>query len=493
MNKMKIFPWLVAIFYLILFLFNFSHKVIIFSIMGLVALFSYWWRDVGWSIFLGWAISLPINLGKAYWWSISLPKPFFTGQQFWRYKNAFIITPAMVLAFFLLVYFSWHFNLWWSNWRRGSWLKWLPILLIIAQLFSSWQSGWPEISILMSANFLSAVIVYLLALFGFTWSRQKLITIKKIFLVLLGEESILALLQFWHGGNFGKSLELDAFRRHHYLVAPDTMDVFRPAGTFAHANILASFLAAGFVFVLVLLYQGQRLGKTKREVIPSSLFFLSLIAAALLVTLSRGAWLALMLVSLFLTYWLEYRWHWWLRKRVAYFFLLVIGLISLIGIRLLIIRLSALAASFLLNGSFSFRWQLMWLAWRIWQHHILFGVGKSLGTVIIVKESHYLWTAVMTPMHNWYMLQLLENGLIVFCLEITWLIAVMYSSWEYIHGRTLGLGLAWWLALLVFSLTGWWEPNLGPQNFFLLFLLLLHAILYLEKRNEGKIPRHKTF
>jgi O-antigen ligase len=169
-------------------------------------------------------------------------------------------------------------------------VKLLPLDVLIFSLFVlSWFSAlfgskMPEYSSIYALLSLSTAIKYVF----FRLNSDMLIRHKSLFLSIIASmlmfESIIALIQYVNSGPLAKTIELQKHLEEFGGGTDEINFVFRPVGTFGHANYLSAFFAlcSSIIFATYV---------TNGNYIYLFAFILSLVANAL--TLSRGGWVAL--------------------------------------------------------------------------------------------------------------------------------------------------------------------------------------------------------
>ena len=223
--------------------------------------------------------------------------------------------------------------------------------------------------------------------------------------------------------------------------------VLRAYGSLPHPNVLGGFLVVASLAGLwwwLYIYKQAKKDDWSGSKIKKYLWQLFLVVAGLLIvviglllTFSRSALVALLLIiiiSLFIALWKQQ----WLKTQVLFKFLIIIGLLFF-------------ASQFLFPGAWTARWQadqrleVQSIAQRVsswqqidWQNpkQLLFGQGLGMNTYVNLEAGEPAYNS--QPIHNIFLLALAEVGII----GILLLLNLLRLFWP----RKLG---DWWPAWMV--------------------------------------------
>jgi len=220
-------------------------------------------------------------------------------------------------------------------------------------------------------------------------------------------------------GFVGQSFNLSGFTGRILAASPATGGLARPAGTLASPNVAGSYL--GFVVTIalsVLIAQGERW----HRVLAGFAFILG--AIALVLTLSRGAWAAL-IVSLGVLCFFA-----WRSGRLPMSLAFAIALMSVIGVVLfwdpIAVRLFGED-----QGAAISRVSLMMLALRIIRDNPVFGVGaNNIGMVIPKYATGVFSNAFLYAVHNKFLLVWAETGLGGLTAFLWFLVITLRKAWR---------------------------------------------------------------
>lgn len=475
-NKNSYFFTLTASFYFLLWFINPSNKLIALAFLGLIPLYYYRLRDFRLSVLLTYLTSLIIFTGKKY--EIQLipsglyPKVWYPQG----YLLSFVVTPALILAsvmgiilfrdfvtgnlrvpkfklydLALLVYFLW---------------------LVISDIFGS---GRPEISVLFSVAYLSFFIFFI---YLRSYARIKIgfITILvSIFSALIFFESIVSVQQFIESSPLYKNLESQVSIEE-FGTAPDEPQFrFRPVGTFEHANTLGMWMSFWLSVIFVYFYKKG----TRSLVLILSLGFVSLV-----LTLSRSAWLGVMVSFLFSCYVLEKA------KKIKppqvinkYLLRFILGFVVLTVF--FIFPRAEKSFNTSNEGGGYFRYLQIRETLPIIFKNPLFGVGTGrsvLEGLNFNPQGLYSWAPL--AIHNWYLLLLAEHGIPGLLFFIVFLLLALRENLDLIWKEKMitdmqVIRLGFVAGTLSLIIVGLFQPFLGEYLLFLAFAIL--GTSYYEK------------
>lgn len=179
--------------------------------------------------------------------------------------------------------------------------------------------------------------------------------------------------------------------------------VLRPYGTLPHPNVLAAFLLTALVLAVPLFVKKQSVRKT-----VGIIAFLGIASIALLLSLSRTAiflWVVLMVMWI-----LRIALKKGLRKKT----IILVGLLLVICLIVLGLFFPHLLSRFLgtrfNESAVTTRLLLFQEGWKVFFHHILFGVGlkNMLPALVRLSPQQYPWQ--IQPVHMMYLVVLVEGG-----------------------------------------------------------------------------------
>lgn len=267
-------------------------------------------------------------------------------------------------------------------------------------------------SLYLNKNFLKILFIYF-----YIKINQKNISEKFILdliLIMIFFQSYLSLLQFFKGSPLGKEIEAI----HNIEVFGKTTDeisfYYRPTGTFKHANFLGEFLFFG---VSLLIYKIIFLKEKKFF----NLINLIISIISLFLTLSRSAFYSLIIFLILLN--LNYNKLIKnelkkINKKVFFVFLLFSPflLISLY-------RFFNIFDAFAPSGGIYVRFYQLIETLKLISNNLLFGVGTGFSVAEAIKFNPYgVFASFPSPIHNFYLLLTVENGIFV----ITFFVLFLY-------------------------------------------------------------------
>jgi len=192
-----------------------------------------------------------------------------------------------------------------------------------------------------------------------------------------------------------------------YFVLRTSSEVLRPYATFPHPNVLGGFLAVALPLFFSQ-YNYLKTVRSSRAVEKIFFFLISILGlTALLLTFSRSAWIAFLIMVIIL-------------RMKKMFFMSGFSSVILVVLFFVFIGFSFPYFQSLTPGNESVfvRNELTKSAWSVWKTSPFVGVG--LGNYLIKLPAYYPHRDIffLQPVHNIYLLLLSEMGLIglVFCL-----------------------------------------------------------------------------
>lgn len=411
-------------FYFIL-LFNYSNKTLLALFFLFFFILIYFFKNIYLALFTSYLSSIPFFVGKKYSFQILSEEvmrsdlyPFGRSLTFaLKVSNIFVLMMLFFVIVFLLVNI-YKFFLKGKIKRKITIPKSIVVLTVFFSilLFSVFKSVYVDLSLLFYLEYASILIIYFFVLYLLNSSIKK--NFNRIFLevilAIVSLESLLSFVQFFTHGPIGLSIELQTANPLFGSGADEAYFLSRPFGTYGHANTLGMNL---FIMLSVLLYYYFYIKlslKTKKLI--KLIILLGVIS--LILTLSRSSWLAFLVTIYFF----------FIRtKRVSFklifdtikkFIFLLIPLFLLFAFRVI-----QTSNSLLSNGGLTTRIISIRESMTLFIQNPYFGTGMS--TNILASYFNNPKSSVLNfpePVHNGFILQLSESGLISFLFSFLFLI-----------------------------------------------------------------------
>ena len=201
------------------------------------------------------------------------------------------------------------------------------------------------------------------------------------------------------------------------------LGVFRAAGLTGSATYAGGFLASLLPLVFIQIFM------TRNKIIRLMIFILSMMGMlALILTLTRGAWLALAITAVFLAF-LLYR---YLFVKIRYIVPIMVTLLIMLFIfQGIIFERASEGTVNLIN-----RGHLMQTAWNMIKQYPLTGIGLNTYSTVMEKyTSIYVPHGWIHQVHNKYLLIWAETG-IVGLVSFLWLLLVSLSKlFKLVHAK----------------------------------------------------------
>jgi hypothetical protein len=390
------------VFYFGLLFINPSNKFIAFTFVILFLIYNYKFRNIKQSLIYCYLTGLIIISGKTYEIEL-IPKKVFTDPMNKDgYKVVFTISPGLIVGILMIIIMFRDAILGVKKMNTKFYFKDLFLILYyIGILFTdTFFSKMPDVSVLVS---LSGLVV-LFAFFFIRFYKPSL----KLFLPLVISiiasqiffESFVALQQFVTSSPLGKSIESPIIYQSMSNAPDELSQRFRPMGTMVHANNFAAWL----VFYLLILF-AYNYKKANIYYFLINLFG----GVVLALTLSRGAWITYFMGTLFCLYYFEK-----VKKIGNPYFLKNFGIgFLIIGAALILFFIFPRAEKSLNSGrgGVEFRANQLSASSDILKNNIVFGVGTSMSLPeIVYKSPNKYFRKIPMPVHNWYVLSLIEHG-----------------------------------------------------------------------------------
>src|SRR3972149_4896284 len=386
-----------TLFYFLLWVLNPGNKIIAAAFVALACLIYLRFKDLRLSLLLTFLASSIIYSGKRY--TIELVPPgIFDPVLFPNgYTLYLTITPGHIIAsFMVLVWVRDFLASKISTKKIFSRLNLLLLLflatILISDLFASKQSG---LSLLFSLVGLNGFILYFYLQAYVKNLNKFLILLAALFSSFVIFESAISFHQYLSKSPLNKNLESQVEIERWGYASDELEFSFRPLGTFLHANSLA----ADLVFWLTLIFLAFIKTKDRRL-----LYVFIIGTGALVMTLSRSAWLAFVASSLTALFIIEKV----KKKEIIPLFwnkkmLWLIAILPILFYFFILPRAQKSIYS-LTEGGGSFRLELIGPTLEIIQENPILGIGRRmlvLEGLDFAPESIY--GNVAYEVHNWYL------------------------------------------------------------------------------------------
>ena len=270
-------------------------------------------------------------------------------------------------------------------------------------------------------------------------------------------EVFVALQQSLYGSPVGKVFEA-TFSVESFGTVPDELVfIFRPIGTFIHANLFAMFLSTLLPFFIFFIIKSEKY-------FYKVIFFLVIVC--LILTLSRAAWLATIISSFLIIFYFEY--YKKIRlvrslslKRVAICLFLALPLLFYSAPR--ITNISNILQE---GGGLNLRIKQTNEVLGLIKQFPFFGVGNGMSVVkAIEKNPGGVFTSFPSEIHNYPLLLAVENGLPYLGCFILYLVLSFKKLISYKND----LAFIGFISLITMLIIGLFQPFFINQ---LLFILL---------------------
>lgn len=244
-------------------------------------------------------------------------------------------------------------------------------------------------------------------------------------------EIFMALQQFMLSSPIGKTIEANFSIESFGNVPDEFYFVFRPIGSFIHANLLAVFLTASIPIIFSFMVKSQRR-------ILQIIFSFMLIC--LILTLSRTAWMiaSLSLLSLFLYFVHDKKMvisNFISLKKVVIFLVLCLPLFVY-----MIPRLAASFDVFWNGGGLDLRLKQTSEVLGLISQSPFFGTGGGLSVVkALEKYPNGVFVGFPSEVHNYFLLLAVENGIPYLLLFMTFIFFSMKKLLNHHHDLTMAI------------------------------------------------------
>lgn len=401
--------------------------------------------------------------------------------------SGFRITIFEVAFFFLFL--SWMFRLVMNPALKVRFYPWITIpFLLIWGLSLAGVSRVPMPGVIKVSNLWLLLESWLIFLYFANNIRDRRLVFNIVAVLLLTGvlQSFLGLAQHASGGLLG--LQVFGETKSYNVMAAGTEVISRVSGTFGHPNNLAGYLVM-LVLINLALFWAPISPRVKLLLCPAFL----LISTTLILTFSRGGWLALGFGGTLTLYLCFLRWN---RHRVlslivalallVFFFVATVGLISPLRHRLFLED----------YGAAQSRVPMSRVALNIIYHHPWLGVG--LGNYTFAAPDYDISREGISyefprPVHNEFLLIAAEQGLPALVLFLVMLIYIFSQLLRLSRSREdpilpyVAIGLVGtFFAWCVFRQTDYNYVLLGDPFWLLAGLSL--ALVQVNRRDAGLLP-----
>ena len=334
---------------------------------------------------------LPFQLGRHFWPEVS----FVYGLKIDYLSPTIFLTDLVLLSF--LIVFGIEKKVF-KNPQKifasfGDKVLFLTFILVLA--LTTTGALFPWLALLKAVRFLFLFILALIL------KNNKFSLSKIVFVLSLGSfySCLLALAQTIHQGSLGFPFwflgERD-FGLGSLGVAKAVLNsqlFLRPYASFSHPNSLAGFLLASFFLIL----KGLREEKDNRRKEWYRLV-LSLSLMTIFLTFSRTVWLVFLLLFPLALFWFSKS-----KKFVIFALSIFFPLTAFYFLKTL---------PFSTSEALIQRWDLVKIALVVWRNNLFLGVGLNNFLKIVPRFWQGEKTFIIQPVHNVYLLALVETGII---------------------------------------------------------------------------------
>ncbi|MBI5614088.1 O-antigen ligase family protein [Candidatus Gottesmanbacteria bacterium] len=422
-NSTETVFWATFVFLLLVWLLNISQYLVVASFILYVGILSLFLKNINLGLILGCITAFCIQTGKTF--SFLLLGPGAVSPE--RFPEGYSITATVsinqIISLILVgIIINGIISKKYSNTKIL-----LLDLLVLGLFFGLWisalfGSNMPEISAIYATLAMSTLIKYIF----FRLNSNLISKNKKLILGLVGAillfEGTVSLVQTMHGSPLAKSIESQKYIEIFGQDATDeTNFVFRPLGTFIHANYLGAFIVFTAPIVLAL-------GIWKKRSTYFIIFLLSLIILGL--TLSRSAWVALLpQFFLFYSQLIKTRLKTMLEMSMSTKIIISLIVISLFFVLIFprLIKSLDIDSSDINNG-LGIRIAQIENAIQLISLHPLFGVGSGMNVIegYNIEPDGVMWS-FPSSVHNIYILYIVENGIFGGMIYILILTNIIYN------------------------------------------------------------------
>jgi len=405
-SKILTIQGLTLIFLLFLWFVNPSNKLIILFFFFLLGSLVYLTKKLDISLILTYFLSSFFLVGKTYFIQRFDISQFPYLMQFYPMGlvSQVQISVSDVLFVFLFVYFI---IIGYRKKIKFKKIALIDIFLIIFFFYGIFSDIFVSSNLFLSLYFKKNLFEYIFMYFTIKYIVDNQSFLFKSFLAVLVSlvlfEVFVSLLQFINSSPLGKALEANS-KIDAYSGASDELTfIFRPSGTFIHANNFAMFLATISPIYLFLMIKSK-------QYIYKLMFFLTSIC--LILTSSRAAWLVTLISSLSILFYFEYHKRINLTeslsiKRILYFLIICVPLLFYSFPRIM-----EASNIFQKGGGFTLRVRQTQEVLGLISQSPLFGVGTGMAEVkAMEKNPNSVFAEFPSEIHVYPLLIAVENGL----------------------------------------------------------------------------------
>ena len=391
--------WTSLLFYLCLY-FNPNNKTLVLFFAFFTLLIFARFKKIEETLFWSFIASFPFAVGKSYHFFLIPASKLYIPNNPKGYFEQFILTITSIIAIFMffLLFKKLRVLKKKETFHLDFSLICLSILIILV-FFSTLSSKNPSLSFLFFLQFLQNPLAFLYAKCFIKWQQKN----RNILLFLLLSQTIFesfwVFLQFANNGPLGKSIEPSRGIVPFGRGADEDIPLYRPTGTFDHANFVAAFLLSRVILTFAYFYN-----KNSKRNLSYLLTAFIFALPALIITLSRSAWLSLFLGTCTLTYILEKRYKLSLlmvyKKRLLSILLFVLLLFPIF----IAPRIANTFYAFTSEGGYTARAKLTRESLELIKQNFFLGTGLKMSVPEMFKNNpRGIMYYFPTPVHNWYL------------------------------------------------------------------------------------------
>ncbi|MBU1112447.1 MAG: O-antigen ligase family protein [Candidatus Omnitrophica bacterium] len=234
-------------------------------------------------------------------------------------------------------------------------------------------------------------------------------------------------------------------------------DLLAPTATFRHYNDFASYLVVSFFLLFGFLLSTRQLSYRLILVL-----FLPLLLTNLFLTYSRGAWLSLMILIIFVFLFAT-------TKRIK-----IVSLVFILGLLTALVSIPVIQERFLSifkYGGDADRFRVWKAAFLMFNSSPL--IGKGIGTFMDYLKQYGSQYFIVQYAHNCYLQILAETGMIGF-LAFFWFLGELFSrGYRSIKANKNYLSMGIFCALSAFLIHSFFDTQLYSLRLSIMFWLLL--------------------
>lgn len=424
-----------TLYYFLVWFINPGNKIIALSFLLLMAIFYYKLKDIRLSTLFTYLVSSIVFTGKKYMIELVPPGVFPLDIYPYGYVAFLVISPKHILAVIMFLFIVRDlfkkklqpFQIELKEVILVSYFFWL----IFSDLVISKR---PEISLPFSILSLEVLILYFYIKFYFIKNNRYLSILIWLFASLIFFQSFISFQQLMGSSPVYKNLEAQVDIEYFGHAVDEPQFRFRPLGTFGHANEMGMWMSFALSLVLASFIK-----------FPDRVFFGSFILGviALIMSLSRSAWIGFTASVLALLYTLEKVKK--IKITVPKIFTRNIAGIAIISISVFMFfvlpRVGKSLYSFGEGGGI-LRFLQVEESIRLILQNPLFGVGTAMSVQeSLLFDPSGVFGQVPLAVHNWYLLITVEHGLPALTLFLLFMIISVKKTWlEVLKSKMNSLG-----------------------------------------------------